>query len=74
MDDMNDMSELQSLLDGAAQELTGMTVDPVMWRNGMIYLMKVLESQSQDREAFESMLANLCDDLAIRLDAARWPW
>lgn len=71
---MEDFNDLQSLLDRTAQDIAGLTHDPGEWRGSVLYLMKLLESKSQDRQAFEAMLANLCEDLAIRVDGARWPW
>lgn len=71
--DMEANDEFHYIFNQVAQDIVGLTDDPFAWRAGVLSLIKILEGKTRDRQAFESMLANLCDDLAMRVDAARWP-
>jgi hypothetical protein len=60
------MEKLQSLLTEMAANIAAENSDPGAWR------LALLESKTKNRMAYESMLSNLCDDLANRLEYSRW--
>jgi hypothetical protein len=69
---MSKIDLLRDTLSGAAQDIAGASSHPDTWRASVLYLLEMLESEAPNRHDFESMLSNLCDDLAIRLEDGRW--
>lgn len=71
---MSNSENLREEMNHAAQSIAGASPNADVWRASLISLLEALESKAQDRAAFESMLSNLCDDLAFRLEEGRWQY
>ena len=59
-------------LEEMAHKIAGQQADPRAWRDSIMYLVATLESHAHDRNGFESMLANLCEDIALRVEGGQW--
>jgi hypothetical protein len=69
---VQNFDSLRETLNGIANDIASAQSDPETWRFSLLYLVEILESKAQDPINFESMLANLCDDLAVRVEIGRW--
>jgi len=72
MDTDTNLSGVNTALDQIAEELAASIPDPRAWRSTVLYLVENLQRRAGDAYAFESMLANLCDDLACRIENGEW--
>ena len=69
---MTDLDELRDTLSQAAQSLAQVKPDPGDWPGWMSYFLEALDTQANDRRAFESALVTLYDSLKTRIEGGRW--
>jgi hypothetical protein len=69
---MTDPCEIKDFLDDTANILTQALLTVGELRGWVVYFLEALEAETQNRAAYEELLADLVTDINLRLDNGRW--